>query len=377
MASKWVEKALGEVIELKRGFDLPQRQRQSGQVPIVSSSGIIGHHSEAKVKGPGVVTGRYGTLGEVFYIAEDFWPLNTALYVEDFKGNDPRFVSYFLRTINFLAYSDKAAVPGVNRNHLHTAKVLWPSDVNEQRTIAHILATLDNKIEVNRHINETLEEIARAIFTPWFGNTDPVRTIVSNLIVEEALEIGDGYRAKNDELGSEGLPFIRAGNLKNGFDTSNADRLKPESVVLALNKISRVGDVAFTSKGTIGRFARVGETTERFVYSPQICYWRSLDYHRIHPAVLYCWMQSDDFKNQVLAVAGQTDMAPYVSLKDQKRMSIPVFDDSQYEIGERITPLLARQSLNDAESRTLSVLRDSLLPKLISGELLVPVGAAQ
>ncbi|MBD4392596.1 restriction endonuclease subunit S, partial [Xanthomonas citri pv. citri] len=75
----------------------------------------------------GVVTGRYGTIGKVFYIDGDFWPLNTTLYVCDFKGSDPRFISYFLRTLDFQAYSDKGAVPGVNRNHLHTAKVRIPA----------------------------------------------------------------------------------------------------------------------------------------------------------------------------------------------------------------------------------------------------------
>ena len=132
MASEWREAALGDIIELKRGYDLPQQNRVNGTVPIVSSSGISDYHSVPRVNGPGVVTGRYGTIGEVFYIREDFWPLNTTLYVRDFKGNDPRFVSYLLRTINFLAYSDKAAVPGVNRNHLHSERVFVPKDIGEQ-----------------------------------------------------------------------------------------------------------------------------------------------------------------------------------------------------------------------------------------------------
>jgi type I restriction enzyme, S subunit len=96
---KWQETTLGEVVELKRGYDLPKQARSSGNVPLVSSSGVTDHHSRAMVKGPGVVTGRYGTLGQVFYIKEDFWPLNTTLYVRDFKGNDPRFLSYFLRGV--------------------------------------------------------------------------------------------------------------------------------------------------------------------------------------------------------------------------------------------------------------------------------------
>jgi len=175
MAREWVETTLGDVIELKRGYDLPSRERTPGSVPLVSSSGVTDHHSEAKVKGPGVVTGRYGTLGQVFFVRDDFWPLNTTLYVRDFKGNDPRFVSYFLKGLDYLAYSDKAAVPGLNRNHLHQATVRFPSDVHEQRTIAHILGTLDDKIELNRRVSETLEAMARALFKSWFVDFDPVR----------------------------------------------------------------------------------------------------------------------------------------------------------------------------------------------------------
>lgn len=165
MPGEWRETTLGQVAELKRGYDLPQPSRMPGHVPVVSSSGVTDHHNEAMVRGPGVVTGRYGTLGQVFYIRDDFWPLNTTLYVRDFKGNDPRFISYLLRRLDFLAYSDKAAVPGLNRNHLHLAEVRLPADVAEQRAIAHILGTLDDKIEVNRRLGETLEAMARALFT--------------------------------------------------------------------------------------------------------------------------------------------------------------------------------------------------------------------
>jgi type I restriction enzyme, S subunit len=85
---------LGDVIQLKRGYDLPQQSRREGRVPIVTSSGISGRHAEAMAKGPGVVTGRYGTIGKVYWVTEDFWPHNTTLYVRDFKGNDPRFIKH-------------------------------------------------------------------------------------------------------------------------------------------------------------------------------------------------------------------------------------------------------------------------------------------
>ncbi|MCZ9766009.1 restriction endonuclease subunit S [Pseudomonas aeruginosa] len=147
-------------------------------IPIVSSSGISDFHSEAMVKGPGVVTGRYGTIGEVFYIDGDFWPLNTTLYVCDFKGSDPRFISYFLRTLDFQAYSDKGAVPGVNRNHLHTAKVRIPA-LPVQKAIARILDALDSKIDLNHRINQTLEAMAQAIFKSWFIDFDPVKARIA------------------------------------------------------------------------------------------------------------------------------------------------------------------------------------------------------
>jgi type I restriction enzyme S subunit len=139
---EWKEVSLGEVITLQRGHDLPHKKRQPGTVPIVSSSGIIDTHSESRATGPGVITGRYGTIGEVFFIQEDFWPLNTTLYVKNFKGNDPLFISYLLRTIDYHTYSGKSGVPGVNRNDLHEITVKRPP-LPEQRSIAATLSDVD------------------------------------------------------------------------------------------------------------------------------------------------------------------------------------------------------------------------------------------
>ncbi|MBL4885492.1 MAG: restriction endonuclease subunit S [Planctomycetaceae bacterium] len=173
MGNEWNSTTLGNVVELKRGYDLPKVSRLDGKVPIISSAGLSGSHSKAKVKGPGVVTGRYGTIGKVYLVAEDFWPLNTTLYVKDFKGNDVRFISYFLKQIDYQSCSDKAAVPGVNRNHLHMVSVRIPP-LPEQRAIAHILGSLDDKIELNRQMNVTLEGMAEAIFKSWFIDFGPV-----------------------------------------------------------------------------------------------------------------------------------------------------------------------------------------------------------
>jgi type I restriction enzyme S subunit len=163
----WRQGRLGDFLRLKRGHDLPQRARVPGEVPIVSSSGITGFHNEAKVSGPGVVTGRYGTLGEVFYVKEDFWPLNTSLYVEKFFGNDPRFSAYFLKTLGFGARGTAGAVPGVNRNVLHELEVYFP-DLEKQNKIVDILSPYDDLIENNRRRIQLLEETARLLYREWF-----------------------------------------------------------------------------------------------------------------------------------------------------------------------------------------------------------------
>ena len=158
---------LGDILTLKRGYDLPKARRLDGPVPIVSSSGITGFHNEPKVSGPGVVTGRYGTIGEVFFVEGDYWPLNTALYVQDFKNHNPRFVYYYLKNILKGTQSDKAAVPGVNRNDLHARVVNIPPESQHQKIVS-ILSAYDDLIENNRRRIHLLEEAARLLYREWF-----------------------------------------------------------------------------------------------------------------------------------------------------------------------------------------------------------------
>ena len=145
---------------------------------------------------------------------------------------------------------------------------------------------------------------------------------VRELMESGSLEIGDGYRAKNSELSKSGLPFARAGNIRNGFQFDGADRFPTENLDRVKNKASLPGDVVFTSKGTVGRFAFVRKDTPRFVYSPQLCFWRSLDTKLIDPRFLFFWMAGREFFEQFKEVSGQTDMAEFVSLRDQRNMRI-------------------------------------------------------
>ena len=127
MPNGWSKIALDQMLLLQRGFDLPSQDREAGDVPIYGSTGIVGFHNKAKVKGPGLVTGRSGSLGEVHFVAQDFWPLNTALWVKEFKRATPLFALHLLRNMNLEQYNGGVSVPTLDRKVVHKAEVLLPA----------------------------------------------------------------------------------------------------------------------------------------------------------------------------------------------------------------------------------------------------------
>lgn len=202
MKSEWKGKKLGDVLTLKRGYDLPKQNRVEGEYPILSSSGINGYNDVFKVHGPGVVTGRSGQLGKVFFSESDFWPLNTTLYVQDFKGNDPKFIYYFLQTLNLSNFNTGSSVPTLNRNHVHLLEVQVP-DFEVQKEIASILGGLDSKIELNNQMIATLEELAATLFKQWFvdfefpdENGNPYKSSGGKMVDSELGEIPEGWEVK-------------------------------------------------------------------------------------------------------------------------------------------------------------------------------------
>ena len=122
----WSKLPLDEVLLLQRGFDLPSQDREAGDIPIYGSTGIVGSHNKAKVTGPGIATGRSGTLGEVHYVAGEFWPLNTALWVKEFKRATPLFALHLLRGMNLGQYNGGVSVPTLDRKVVHKAEIVLP-----------------------------------------------------------------------------------------------------------------------------------------------------------------------------------------------------------------------------------------------------------
>jgi len=165
---KWQLKTVEEIAPLQRGFDLPSSRLNKGKWPVAYSNGICNFHSEYKVKGPGVFTGRSGTIGNIFYVEGNYWPHNTTLWVTDFKGNYPRFIYYLYKKLRFDKKQEGTGVPTLNRNYIHKIRALIPTH-DEQVKIAKKLDSLHEIYQETKNLTESISRIKKKIINQIFG----------------------------------------------------------------------------------------------------------------------------------------------------------------------------------------------------------------
>ncbi len=162
-----------EVCILQRGFDFPTRLRSKGEYPLVSANGITDYVNKFKVSAPGVTTGRSGSIGFVHFVDKDFWPLNTALYIKDFKGNNEKFVYYFLKQFDLSRFVSGAGVPTLNRNNVHSVIVRIPDKKSDQIAIVKELDNLWEQLETLKNIYQIkldeLQELKKSYLEKAFA----------------------------------------------------------------------------------------------------------------------------------------------------------------------------------------------------------------
>jgi type I restriction enzyme, S subunit len=158
----WRVGRLDEVLVLQRGFDLPTLERTPGPYPVIAASGPNGTHNQFMVRGPGVTTGRSGILGNVFYIHEDFWPLNTSLWVKQFKHSTPSYAYNLLRGLDFASFNAGSAVPTLNRNHVHNLPVIIPP-IDIIQAFEDLVVPLLKRQKANADESHTLAAIRDAL----------------------------------------------------------------------------------------------------------------------------------------------------------------------------------------------------------------------
>lgn len=386
---------LGTVMTLHRGYDLPNAQRKSGDVPVISSSGISGSHSIAKLVGENVITGRYGTIGEVFYHNGPCWPLNTTLFVEDFHGNDPKYVAYLLEVmLNALQIdgTDKSTVPGVDRNVLHDLVVPYISDLASQKTTTRVLSAIDAKIANNKKLIAELEETARLIYDYWFTQFDfpsengrPYRSSGGKMVWSDELkrEIPVGWKAStlselcgfrngvNYDKDSMSGTHCRIVNVRN--ITSSTLFINPpelDEIDLPANLVKRYSisgdDILIARSGTPGAVRLIDEPNGIIFCGFIICCTPNDSEHRS-----YLTMALKRLEGTTATVTGGS-ILKNVSQDTLKSVMVVCPPKAVIEQFNASVDVMLHQIVRtEKENWNLSNHRNWLLPMLMNGQLVV------
>jgi type I restriction enzyme S subunit len=376
----WTDCELGDVVTLKRGHDLPKDSRIQGQVPVVSSSGITGWHNEIKAEPPGVVTGRYGTIGEVFYLDQPYWPLNTALYAIDFHGNDPRFVAYFLRNQLKNYKSEKAAVPGVDRNVLHKIKVRCP-DPQTQSKIVSVLSAYDDLIENNRRRIALLEQAARLLYREWFVHfrfpgyetakfVDGLPWGWESAVISDLFDTSSGGTPsrKNESFYSGQINWLKTQELQNCFIFETDEKITDEALKKSSAKLFPENTVIVAMYGaTIGQLGLLAKPSS----TNQACCALLPKRNERDFIFGYCLMEHSA---RTLKDRGQGAAQNNVSQTVIRGMEITIPSPAILdEFNAALEANFLQRKNLQAQVSKLTKARDLLLPRLMDGRIPVKV----
>ena len=374
--------------ELVENFDQHRRpiksmDRVAGATPYYGASGIIDY-----VEG-------YTHDGEFLLVAEDgenlrtratpiafmasgrFWANNHAHVL---AGNDralSRFLCYLLSITDISGYLTGTTQPKLSRSSLDLIRLSVPT-INTQLAIVEVLGALDAKIAANRKLTSTADQLADARFAMSTVATqaDPLghnMVTIGELGKLGAITYGDGYRTKRSELADEGFRILRVADVFGGeihLDSTDFVEYGRRTAIGA--KAAQVGDIVLTTKGTVGRLAVFEGSGEDVVYSPQVCFFRVGQNDIVERSYLRRWFSSPSFISQASYRKGNTDMADYINLSDIGSLAISLPNiESQRALGEILEPLDAMVAALRKESRYLVALRDTLIPRLMAGELRV------
>lgn len=366
---EWKEVRLGDILNFRRGHDLPHSAMKPGNIPVAGSNGVIGYHDTATPIKPILTIGRSGNVGKPYFY-EEAWAHNTTLYVDDFKGNDPKFLYYLCQTMPFANFGGGSAVPTLNRNHIHPLETKIPVKVEDQRRIASILSSLDRKIELNNKINADLEEMAQAIFKNWFVDFEPFKD--GKFVNSELGMIPEGWKVGT--LFDIAEIFDKKRKPLSGNVREKMDKIYP--YYGATSCMDYVDDYIFD-----GIYTLIGEDGSVVKENglPYMQYVWGKMWVNNHAHIL---QGKNGYSTEMIhALLSITNIKFLVTGAVQAKLSqgnmqkilvaIPpknVLDEIRPVIDNLYSKI---RSLSDENSR-LSLLRDTLLPRLMSGELEVP-----
>jgi len=375
----WEVRRLGDILEIKYGKGLTEKDRKSGGVPVFGSSGVVGYHVKALSKGPGLVIGRKGNIGSVYLSKSDFFPIDTVFYSENIKNAG--FLYYILTKINLEQLMSDSAVPGLNIHFLESVRIPYPQ-LHEQSRIATVLSWFDDLIQNKKTQNEILEKTAMAICRSWFIEFESFK---NNGFIDSKLgKIPRGWAVKSvhdlADIFLGGTPRREKSRYWNGQirwaaakDVANtegiyvldtAERITEEGLNNSNAKILSQDSLVITARGTVGELRLLGEG----IAFNQTCYGLV---PKDQKDAYFLFLSLRHIINEIKALSYGT-VFDTITIKTFNDMKVLVPPQPILEkFHSIIRPLFHKILLNQKQVRILKEVRDVLLPLLVFGKLRV------
>ena len=376
---EWKEVRLGDILNFRRGHDLPHSAMKPGNIPVAGSNGVIGYHDTATPTKPILTIGRSGNVGKPYFY-EEAWAHNTTLYVDDFKGNDPKFLYYLCLTMPFANFGGGSAVPTLNRNHIHPLETKIPVKVEDQRRIASILSSLDRKIELNNKINADLEEMAQAIFKNWFVDFEPFKDgkfVNSELgMIPEGWKVGTltdviklmpgGTPKTSEPLYWENgtIPFFSPKDVSGLYCFETEKHITEAGLNKCSSNLYPKDTIFITCRGTVGKVCLIAcdmaMNQSNYAIKAMDGYSQYYVYYLVKSVVERLIKKSN---GAVFSAITSKDFDEEILIPSKKAVE---------DFTNVIDGFFRRIFTIGTENSHLSLLRDTLLPRLMSGELEIP-----
>lgn len=371
----WEQRKLKDVAPLQRGFDLPTTEIHPGNYPVVMSNGIGGYHSTYKVNGPGVVTGRSGTIGKLQYIEADYWPHNTTLWVTNFYGNNPKYIYYLYQNLDLSRFTSGSGVPTLNRNDVHDFWGNLPS-VGEQLKIEKFMTNLDNLIALHQRKLEQLQTLKEYFLQNMFpaeGETIPkirFKGFTDNWKLRTLKEIGKatGGTSLESEFSSEGeYKVINIGsycetNTYRDQGIRAIKSLKTEKRVLNRGDITMILNDKTASGNIIGRVLLI-EQSDVYVYN-QRTERIEINHQNYNALFIYEMLNAPCIREKIIKKSqGNTQIYVNWSAISQLTYYIPEIEE-QEKIGLYFKNLDNRITLHQHKIDQLQALKKFMLQNL-------------
>lgn len=373
--SEWKENRLGKVAPFKYGKALTSEKRTHGEFNVFSSAGICGK-SKIYLAKQGIIIGRKGSVGTVYYSDKPFFCIDTAFYIDNIDSQyNMKFLYYYIKLLHLESYNNDAAVPGLNRNLAEKLKISCP-DLQTQNRIADILSAYDDLIENNNKRIKLLEQMAENLYKEWFvrfrfpgyENAEFENGIPKGWTIKRMQEfcyVTDGTHNSPKSV-DIGIPLITGKYISNGFIDFNISYNISSSEHESIKKRSglKSGDIIFSNIGTVGNCCIIDYDREFSVKNVIIFKPKTM----VETSYLYYWLTSS-IMQEIFSTQTNGASQQFVGLNFMRRYKLFVPSNDVLEnFAKKIVPIINQKKLLHKINLKLIEQRDLLLPRLMSGK---------